>query len=102
MGIVRQHETAAVEAASAGKSSVFQRKLSAVYTPSTLEIGTIEDVGADLGTHGPDDEAADLSSYLMCVWEEAGSPAGVCCRVPNQQVCVVLCRTNRCVLWCTQ
>lgn len=60
-------ETAALKAASESRNKVFVRKVTAVYTPATLEAGVFEDSAADAGE---DEEPADISpSYLFAVSE---------------------------------
>ena len=39
MGVIRQTETAAVKAAGTNKYTPFERKLTALYTRATLEVG---------------------------------------------------------------
>jgi hypothetical protein len=78
-----QMETAAIKAASETRNKVFQRKVTAVYTPSTLEAGTFDDVGAEADADGI--ESIAESSYLFCLSEReaAGEARGTslesCC-----------------------
>ncbi|CAO2593009.1 DNA mismatch repair protein Msh3, partial [Lemmus lemmus] len=74
VGVVKQTETAALKAIGDNKSSVFSRKLTALYTKSTL-IG--EDVNPLIRLDESvniDEVMADTStSYLLCVYEEQES-----------------------------
>ncbi|XP_076126474.1 DNA mismatch repair protein Msh3 [Alosa pseudoharengus] len=70
VGVVKQTETSAIKASGANKSSLFTRKLSALYTKSTL-VG--EDVNPLLKL-GDLEDAEDVvqdapNNYLMCVYE---------------------------------
>lgn len=72
-----QMETAALKAASESRNKVFVRKVTAVYTPSTLEAGVFEDSAAEAAE---DDQPADITpSYLFAVSEAqpSGSTTGV-------------------------
>jgi DNA mismatch repair protein MSH3 len=78
VGIVRQVETAALKAAGANKSAPFERKMTALYTSSTLEAGERADKMGEEGAVGTSQEADALlagaggrPSYLLCVAEEA-------------------------------
>eukprot|EP00899_Mesostigma_viride_P008657 jgi/Mesvir1/17793/Mv12900-RA.1 len=79
VGVVKQAETAAIKASSEGRSHLFKRSLTALYTRATLH------AGADLGGQGSlavtedssaavageDVDAGDrVSSYLFCIAEE--------------------------------
>ncbi|XP_038621490.1 DNA mismatch repair protein Msh3 [Tachyglossus aculeatus] len=69
VGVVKQTETAALKAIGENKSSLFTRKLTALYTKSTL-IG--EDVNPLMldDTVDVEDTATDTSSnYLLCICE---------------------------------
>ncbi|XP_039401053.1 DNA mismatch repair protein Msh3 isoform X3 [Mauremys reevesii] len=74
VGVVKQMETAALKAAGENKSSLFTRKLTALYTKSTL-IG--EDVNPLLKLDDPVDVeelTADVSdNYLLCICENKES-----------------------------
>ncbi|XP_050009726.1 DNA mismatch repair protein Msh3 isoform X2 [Alexandromys fortis] len=74
VGVVKQTETAALKAIGDNKSSVFSRKLTALYTKSTL-IG--EDVNPLIRVDDSvniDEVTTDTStSYLLCVYEEQKS-----------------------------
>ncbi|KAM7166813.1 DNA mismatch repair protein Msh3 isoform 1-T1 [Macrochelys suwanniensis] len=73
VGVVKQMETAALKAAGENKSSLFTRKLTALYTKSTL-IG--EDVNPLLKLDDPGDaeEITDVSdNYLLCICENKES-----------------------------
>ncbi|XP_005356562.1 DNA mismatch repair protein Msh3 isoform X1 [Microtus ochrogaster] len=74
VGVVKQTETAALKAIGDNKSSVFSRKLTALYTKSTL-IG--EDVNPLIRVDDSvniDEVTTDTStSYLLCVYEEQES-----------------------------
>nr|XP_042711816.1 DNA mismatch repair protein Msh3 isoform X7 [Chrysemys picta bellii] len=74
VGVVKQMETAALKAAGENKSSIFTRKLTALYTKSTL-IG--EDVNPLLKLDDPVDVeeiTADVSdNYLLCICENKES-----------------------------
>nr|XP_048311858.1 DNA mismatch repair protein Msh3 isoform X2 [Myodes glareolus] len=74
VGVVKQTETAALKAIGDNKSSVFSRKLTALYTKSTL-IG--EDVNPLIRLDDSvniDEVTTDTSTnYLLCVYEEQES-----------------------------
>ncbi|XP_038177156.1 DNA mismatch repair protein Msh3 isoform X2 [Arvicola amphibius] len=74
VGVVKQTETAALKAIGDNKSSVFSRKLTALYTKSTL-IG--EDVNPLIRLDDSvniDEVTTDTSTnYLLCVYEELES-----------------------------
>lgn len=74
VGVVKQMETAALKAIGDNKSSVFSRKLTALYTKSTL-IG--EDVNPLIRLDDSvniDEVMTDTSTnYLLCVYEEQES-----------------------------
>uniref|UniRef100_A0A8C0J3N9 DNA mismatch repair protein MSH3 n=1 Tax=Chelonoidis abingdonii TaxID=106734 RepID=A0A8C0J3N9_CHEAB len=72
VGVVKQMETAALKAAGENKSSLFTRKLTALYTKSTL-IG--EDILFDLDDPVDVEElTADVSdNYLLCICENKES-----------------------------
>ncbi|NXG15552.1 MSH3 protein, partial [Grallaria varia] len=69
VGVIKQMETAALKAAGENKSSLFNRKLTALYTKSTLigedilfkQLDDSVDVD-EVTTHVPD-------NYLLCVYE---------------------------------
>jgi DNA mismatch repair protein MSH3 len=67
VGVVRQSETAALKAAGEGRSKLFERKLTAVYTRATIAAGVALDGGDALG------DAPRVSSYLVALAEAAGS-----------------------------
>jgi hypothetical protein len=72
-----QMETAALKANSDTKNKVFVRKVTAVYTPATLEAVTEDDVGAErdaVATGEPTLEPL-ASSYLMALCE-SGATSG--------------------------
>ncbi|KAK9861330.1 hypothetical protein WJX84_009535 [Apatococcus fuscideae] len=77
VGVVRQIETAAIKAAGSNRYAPFERKLTALYTRSTLEAGILDDVGKSEMEAGRSSEGSwsneRLSSYLACVVER---PAG--------------------------
>jgi hypothetical protein len=60
-----QMETAALKAASDTRSRVFEREVTAVYTPATLEAGTCDDVGGEVA--GDSVATAAASSFLLSV-----------------------------------
>uniref|UniRef100_G1NWJ2 DNA mismatch repair protein n=1 Tax=Myotis lucifugus TaxID=59463 RepID=G1NWJ2_MYOLU len=70
VGVVKQTETAALKAIGDNKSSVFSRKLTALYTKSTL-------IGEDVNPLVQLDDAIDIdelmtdtsTSYLLCICE---------------------------------
>ncbi|XP_074851485.1 DNA mismatch repair protein Msh3 isoform X2 [Carettochelys insculpta] len=74
VGVIKQMETAALKAAGENKSALFTRKLTALYTKSTL-IG--EDVNPLLKLDDPvdvEDLTADVSdNYLLCICENKES-----------------------------
>ncbi|XP_024542217.1 DNA mismatch repair protein MSH3 [Selaginella moellendorffii] len=67
VGVVKQTETAAIKAHGTNKAGPFSRDLSALYTKATLEAG--EFLGGE--ESGERDGPIRLSSYIMCVVEEA-------------------------------
>lgn len=85
--MVRQIETAALKAAGSNKAAPFERRLTALYTRSTIEAGDHTDIaGGKMGrgqgsVPDEDDDApepdqppasvapAALNSYLLCVVE---------------------------------
>ncbi|XP_038661311.1 DNA mismatch repair protein Msh3 isoform X1 [Scyliorhinus canicula] len=72
VGVVKQTETAALKAAGENKGNLFTRKLTALYTKSTL-IG--EDINPLLNLDSDSVEAGDVpselpNSYLMCICEK--------------------------------
>ncbi|XP_021111368.1 DNA mismatch repair protein Msh3 isoform X6 [Heterocephalus glaber] len=78
VGVVKQTETAALKAVGDSRSSPFARKLTALYTKSTL-IG--EDVSPlsklDDGAVGVDEVTTDASAgYLLCICEDKDSAKG--------------------------
>ncbi|KAM6230940.1 DNA mismatch repair protein Msh3 [Porphyrio hochstetteri] len=74
VGVIKQMETAALKAAGENKSSLFSRKLTALYTKSTL-IG--EDVNPLLKLDGSvdvEEVTADVpDNYLLCICENGGN-----------------------------
>ena len=70
VGVVKQTETAALKAIGDNKSSVFSRKLTALYTKSTL-------IGEDVNPLVKLDDAVNVdeimtdtsTSYLLCICE---------------------------------
>ncbi|XP_077900540.1 DNA mismatch repair protein Msh3 isoform X1 [Ictidomys tridecemlineatus] len=70
VGVVKQTETAALKAIGDNKSSLFSRKLTALYTKSTL-------IGEDVNPLIKLDDAVDVdeiltdtsTSYLLCIYE---------------------------------
>ncbi|XP_051028202.1 DNA mismatch repair protein Msh3 isoform X2 [Acomys russatus] len=74
VGVVKQTETAALKAIGDNKSSVFSRKLTALYTKSTL-IG--EDVNPlirlDDGVNIDEVTVDSCTNYLLCIYEEKES-----------------------------
>jgi hypothetical protein len=73
-------ETAALKASSDNRNKVFVRKVTAVYTPATLEAGTEEDVGAEGAAVAQGEPTLDplASCYLMALCEsDASSGRGV-------------------------
>uniref|UniRef100_A0A8C5L7S5 DNA mismatch repair protein MSH3 n=1 Tax=Jaculus jaculus TaxID=51337 RepID=A0A8C5L7S5_JACJA len=67
VGVVKQMETAALKAIGDNKSSLFARKLTALYTKSTL-IG--EDILLLDDAVNVDAIMTDTSNYLLCVYED--------------------------------
>lgn len=67
-----QMETAALKKAGDNRNKVFERKVTAVYTPATLEAGASEDVG-ELDVAGSDTAQA-VTSFLLALSE--GLPEG--------------------------
>ncbi|XP_027257545.1 DNA mismatch repair protein Msh3 isoform X3 [Cricetulus griseus] len=71
VGVVKQMETAALKAIGDNKSSVFSRKLTALYTKSTL-------IGEDVNPLIRLDDSVNIdevmtetsTSYLLCIYEE--------------------------------
>ncbi|KAK9810008.1 hypothetical protein WJX72_003290 [[Myrmecia] bisecta] len=81
VGVVRQTETAALKAAGSNRYTPFTRKLTALYTRSTLEAGLLDDVGeTELAQRsGPGADAwsnAQLSNYLVCIVEQPAAGHG--------------------------
>lgn len=74
-----QMETAALKKAGDNRNKVFERKVTAIYTPATLEAGASEDVGeSDNATANATQAVA--SSFLMALSEGVpGRDAGVPC-----------------------
>jgi hypothetical protein len=68
-----QMETAALKADSASRNKVFERKVSAVYTPATLEAGTAGDVGSSASAADDDETDPHVSSCLLCISEEGAA-----------------------------
>ena len=60
-------ETAALKKAGDNRNKVFERKVTAVYTPATLEAGASEDVG-EAEVSGTD-AAQVTSSFLLALSE---------------------------------
>ncbi|KAG0721273.1 DNA mismatch repair protein Msh3 [Chionoecetes opilio] len=74
VGVVKQTETAALKAAGANKTAPFGRKLTALYTRSTL-IG--EDVTPGVGGAGLEDgDVLEGTTAMLLVLSEAKVPAG--------------------------
>ncbi|NWI98090.1 MSH3 protein, partial [Pitta sordida] len=75
VGVIKQMETAALKAAGENKSTLFSRKLTALYTKSTL-------IGEDILLEQMLDESVDVEevaadvpdNYLLCVCEGGDSP----------------------------
>jgi DNA mismatch repair protein MSH3 len=63
-----QMETAALKKAGDNRNKVFERKVTAVYTPATLEAGALEDVGASEAAN-PDAAQPVTSSFLLAISE---------------------------------
>ncbi|XP_062924627.1 DNA mismatch repair protein Msh3 [Mobula hypostoma] len=77
VGVVKQTETAALKAVGENKGSLFTRKLTALYTKSTLigeDINPLlsADVDGELGAVG-EGTGEVPNNYLMCIYEQAGS-----------------------------
>ena len=74
-----QMETAALKKASETRNKVFVRKVTAVYTPATLEAGTAADVGAAAAADAPEDDTcytdagASSTGCLMCICEDSAT-----------------------------
>uniref|UniRef100_UPI00398ECC4E DNA mismatch repair protein Msh3 n=1 Tax=Pristiophorus japonicus TaxID=55135 RepID=UPI00398ECC4E len=78
VGVVKQMETAALKAVGENKGNLFTRKLTALYTKSTL-IG--EDINPLLNLDSDSVEVGDVASelpnnYLMCICEQTESKKG--------------------------
>ncbi|XP_052792557.1 DNA mismatch repair protein Msh3-like [Mya arenaria] len=73
VGVVRQTETAALKAAGANKSAPFTRKLSAIYTLSTL-IGLESD--STSGEIDLEDPVSMATSYLACICDTGPQESG--------------------------
>ncbi|NXP17709.1 MSH3 protein, partial [Scytalopus superciliaris] len=72
VGVVKQMETAALKAAGENKSSLFSRKLTALYTKSTLigEDILFKQIWFQTLTFGVDEVTPDVpDNYLLCVCE---------------------------------
>ncbi|XP_078252687.1 DNA mismatch repair protein Msh3 [Rhinoraja longicauda] len=75
VGVVKQMETAALKAVGENKGNLFTRKLTDLYTKSTLIGEDINpllnlDLDGELGDVG--EEASEVpNSYLMCIFEQA-------------------------------
>ncbi|XP_032809165.2 DNA mismatch repair protein Msh3 isoform X3 [Petromyzon marinus] len=84
VGVVKQTETTALKAAGENKSALFSRKLTALYTKSTL-IGEDVDPLDRLGEEPEEDEdqTSSPSSYLLCLSEV---PSGSSTRQGGQNV----------------
>ncbi|XP_059693076.1 DNA mismatch repair protein Msh3 isoform X4 [Haemorhous mexicanus] len=75
VGVIKQMETAALKAAGENKSSLFSRKLTALYTKSTL-------IGEDVNPLLKLDDSVDVEevtadvpdSYLLCICENGDRP----------------------------
>jgi hypothetical protein len=80
-------ETAALKASSDNRNKVFVRKVTAVYTPATLEAGTEEDVGGEGAAVAQGEPTLDplASCYMMALCEsDASSGRGVhLCQTPG-------------------
>ncbi len=83
MGIVRQVETAALKAASANRSAPFERKLTALYTSSTLDAGEKADKLGEEEAMGVSQEmeavlagSGGRPNYLLVVAQEGGQREG--------------------------
>ncbi|XP_069792575.1 DNA mismatch repair protein Msh3 [Narcine bancroftii] len=75
VGVVKQTETAALKAVGENKGNLFTRKLTALYTKSTLigeDINPLLNLDGELGDVG---EVANEvpNNYLMCICEQAES-----------------------------
>ncbi|GCB67151.1 hypothetical protein scyTo_0008001, partial [Scyliorhinus torazame] len=78
VGVVKQTETAALKAVGENKGNLFTRKLTALYTKSTL-IG--EDINPLLNLDSDSVEVGDVpselpNSYLMCICEQIHKKKG--------------------------
>ncbi|XP_071104806.1 DNA mismatch repair protein Msh3-like [Haliotis cracherodii] len=73
VGVVKQTETAALKAAGSNKAGPFGRKLSALYTKSTL-IGEDVDPLSGVGDTDAASPGVHPNNYLMCVYD---SPTGL-------------------------
>nr|XP_032809165.1 DNA mismatch repair protein Msh3 isoform X3 [Petromyzon marinus] len=84
VGVVKQTETTALKAAGENKSALFSRKLTALYTKSTL-IGEDVDPLDRLGEEPEEDvdQTSSPSSYLLCLSEV---PSGSSTRQGGQNV----------------
>ncbi|XP_038077644.1 DNA mismatch repair protein Msh3-like [Patiria miniata] len=71
VGVVKQTETAALKAAGDNRSAPFQRKLSALYTKSTLIGEDVDPVIGSLASDPTDGEVSSVvpSNYLLCLSE---------------------------------
>lgn len=71
VGVVKQTETAALKKTSDNRGGPFARKLTGLYTKSTM----VDDLGA--ADAGPEAGIVDagVSGFLLCVWEEAAEGA---------------------------
>lgn len=67
VGVITQTETAALKAAGGSSKGPFERKLTAVYTKSTM----IDDIEIEAGEDAP--AANSSSKYLMAIYEEVKS-----------------------------
>lgn len=79
-----QMETAALKAASDSRNKVFVRKVTAVYTPATLEAGVFADSVVD---DAEDEQPADVTpSYLFAVSERqsSGNQTGAATHLSDQ------------------
>ena len=73
VGVVRQTESAALKAAGSNKYAPFVRKLSALYTPATLDAGETETGGMESSNREALDEdgkRSQSSSFLLAVMDE--------------------------------
>ncbi|XP_007897956.2 DNA mismatch repair protein Msh3 isoform X2 [Callorhinchus milii] len=97
VGVVKQTETAALKAVGENKSNLFTRRLTALYTKSTL-IG--EDVNPLVNLDGDSADVEDLTddlpcNYLMCICEQSedeGSSKGR--HKPGVQLALVAVQPN--------